>query len=230
MDRDQTTDETRLTYDADGLDKYGRPTPTHWSVLCPKSNPDEGPYGQRIVRLTGKLNTDNTGEEISDPGSSGASPPLLTMPGEDNQDEHGTDNLTLDTLPIAGPSATKVPASAKEVGVRRMRMARGMTVDSGAADNVMPRRMARGRWNKIRPSPGSRAGVHYVAADNARIKNEGECDFHFETKEGHKESYTFQIAEVNEALMAVSYLVDTGHQAIFDQDEATGVDAVRVWT
>ena len=107
-------------------------------------------------------------------------------------------------------------------------MARGMTVDSGAADNVIIFGMARGRWNKIRPSPGSRAGVRYVAADNARIKNEGEFDFHSETKEGHKESYTFQIAEVNKALMAVSYVVDTGHQAIFDQDEATGVDISRI--
>ena len=107
-------------------------------------------------------------------------------------------------------------------------MARGMTVDSGAADNVMPRRMVRGKTNKVRPSPGSRAGVHYVAADNARIKNEGECDFKFSTAEGHDENFTFQIAEVNKAQCAVSYLVDTGHQVIFDQDEETGVDTSRI--
>ena len=107
-------------------------------------------------------------------------------------------------------------------------MAKGMTVDSGAADNVMPRRMVRGRNNKVRPSPGSRAGVHYVAACNTRIKNEGECDFQFETHSGQKESFVFQIAEVNKALCAVSYLVDHGHQVIFDQDEATGVDTSRI--
>ena len=107
-------------------------------------------------------------------------------------------------------------------------MSRGMTVDSGAADNVIPRRMVRGKNNKIRSSPGSRRGVHYVSATNDRIPNEGECDFHFSTKDGQKESFTFQIAEVNKALCAVSYLVDQGNQVIFDQDENTGVDLSRV--
>ena len=109
-----------------------------------------------------------------------------------------------------------------------MRMARGMTVDSGAADNVIPRRMIRGKFNKIRPSKGSRAGVHYVSASSARIRNEGECDFHFTTKDGHKENYTFQIAEVNKALCAVSYLVDKHNQVIFDKDDATGLDISRI--
>ena len=107
-------------------------------------------------------------------------------------------------------------------------MARGMTVDSGAADNVIPRRMVRGKNNKIRPSPGSRRGVHYVSATNDRIPNEGECDFHFTTKDGVGENFTFQIAEVNKALCAVSYLVDQGNQVIFDQDEDTGIDTSRI--
>jgi hypothetical protein len=88
--------------------------------------------------------------------------------------------------------------------------------------------MVRGKNNKIRPSPGSRRGVHYVSATNDRIPNKGECDFHFSTKDGQKESFTFQIAEVNKALCAVSYLVDQGNQVIFDQDENTGVDLSRV--
>ena len=100
-----------------------------------------------------------------------------------------------------------------------MRMARGMTVDSGAADNVMPRRLVRGKHNKVRPSPGSRKGVHYVAADNARIANEGECDFNFFTKEGKDAKFTFQIAKVNKELCAVSYLVDNFHRVVFDNDD-----------
>ena len=73
-----------------------------------------------------------------------------------------------------------------------MRMARGMTVDSGAADNVIPRRMIRGKFNKIRPSKESRAGVHYVSASSARIPNEGECDFHFTTKDGKRRTTRFR--------------------------------------
>ena len=125
-------------------------------------------------------------------------------------------------------SRKKTSPEARKVGGRRMRMARGMTVDSGAADNVIPRRMIRGKFNKIRPSKGSRAGVHYVSASSARIPNEGECDFHFTTKDGNKENYTFQIAEVNKALCAVSYLVDQHNQVIFDKDDVTGLDISRI--
>ena len=110
-----------------------------------------------------------------------------------------------------------------------MKMARGITVDSGAADPVMPRRMVRGRHNAIKPSAGSKAGVHYVAADNARIRNEGEAAFNFTTAEGNEESWTFQIAAVNKVLCAVSYLVDHRMRVIFDQDEKTGVDTSHIF-
>ena len=110
-----------------------------------------------------------------------------------------------------------------------MKMTRGITVDSGGADPVMPRRMFRGRNNQIRPSAGSKAGVHHIAADNARIRNEGEAALNFTTAEGNKESWTFQIAAVNAVLCAVSYLVDHRMRVIFDQDEKTGVDTSHIF-
>ena len=125
-------------------------------------------------------------------------------------------------------SVAKRPAASRRIGTRRMRLARGLTVDSGAADNVMPRRMVRGKFNRIRPSPGSRMGVHYLSASSARIKNEGEADFHFITDGGHTEKYVFQIAEVNKALCAVSYLVDNDNRVTFDRDPKTGVDTSHV--
>ena len=103
-------------------------------------------------------------------------------------------------------------------------MVRGVTVDSGAADNVMPRRMVRGKCNKIRPSKASRAGVHYVTASSDRIANEGETDLKFTTESGVKVDWLFQVAEVNKVLASVSYLVDTGNRVVFDQDEDTGED------
>ena len=109
------------------------------------------------------------------------------------------------------------------VSGKRLRLARGITIDSGAADNVMPRRFVAGR-NKIRPSPASLAGVHYVVANNGRIPNEGEADFQFQTRDGRQMSWLFQIAEVNKTLAAVSALVDAGHRVTFDQDDTTGVD------
>ena len=103
-----------------------------------------------------------------------------------------------------------------------------MTVDSGAADNVMPRRLVRGNFSRIRPSPGSKAGVHYVTASDARIPNEGETDFHFFTGEKDKHAWVFQVAAVNKVLCAVSYLVDHGMRVIFDQCEQTGVDTSHI--
>ena len=107
-------------------------------------------------------------------------------------------------------------------------MTKGMTIDSGAADNVIPRRMVKGKFNRIRASPGSRKGVFYVSASGGRIPNEGECDFHFTSQNGEAQEFTFQIAEVNKALCAVSYLVGKGHQVIFDMDAKTGVDTSRI--
>ena len=88
----------------------------------------------------------------------------------------------------------------------------------------MPRRMVRVRGNKIRPSKAFRAGVHYVSATANRIKTEGETDLHFETEDGKKLNWTFQIAEVNKVLASVSYLVDHSHRVVFDQDKDTGED------
>ena len=147
-----------------------------------------------------------------------------------------TSRKGIETPPGLGVDAQELSIDAVQVeaktrqhaATKRMRMARGMTIDSGAADNVMPRRMVRGVNNEVRSSAGSKAGVHYVAACNTRIPNEGECDFHVTTKDGTPEHYVFQIADVNKALCAVSYLVDHGHQVVFDQDPITGIDTSRI--
>ena len=120
----------------------------------------------------------------------------------------------------------RTPTRSRVIGHRRFRMARGITVDSGAHDNVMPRRLIKGKFNRgtVRPSAASRAGVHYVACNNGRIPNEGEFDFKFHTEEKAPMEWCFQIAEVNKALAAVSALVDSKHRVIFDQDDDTGAD------
>ena len=70
----------------------------------------------------------------------------------------------------------------------RYRLRRGITMDSGAANNVMPKRMVRNK-NTIRPSRGSIANVHDVAANDGRIPNEGEIDFQFDTVEVTKRAW-----------------------------------------
>ena len=87
----------------------------------------------------------------------------IVRPSIRDQDVAAMSNETKE--PVTRPPS----AEARKAGGRRLRMARGMTVDSGAADNVIPRRMVKGKFNCIRSSKGSRAGVHYVSASSARI-------------------------------------------------------------
>ena len=96
-------------------------------------------------------------------------------------------------------------------------------MDTGASANVMPKRMVR-HPGRIRPSPGSIAGVKYVAASGHVIKNDGEYDFPFTTAEGHDQVVTMQIAEVNKALGSVAYFVDSKYRVTYDTDDETGED------
>ena len=122
------------------------------------------------------------------------------------------------------PSERAKPRTLAANGVRaKLKLKRGITLDSGSHHNVMPRRLVNQR--KIRPSAGSKAGLHYKAANNGRIPNEGEVDFEFETMEGDKESWLFQIAQVNKALGAIADRVDNNYRVIFDKNMATGYDA-----
>lgn len=125
-------------------------------------------------------------------------------------------------------SSPRVMTAARKVGARRLRLSRGITMDSGASNNVMPRRMVRNK-TKIRESPGSKKGVMYVAANSGKIANEGEFDFQFETSEGNMEELIMQVAEVNKALGSISYLVDRGYRVVFDKDMVSGRDLSRMY-
>ena len=57
-----------------------------------------------------------------------------------------------------------------------------------------------------------------------RIKNDGEVTFDFETIEGHKEEFVFQVAEVNKALGSVAYVVDKAYRVVRDKSMETGED------
>ena len=142
-------------------------------------------------------------------------------------DEPGEGETPRKRKPRTRSLMTLPTSPARKIGSQRMKMARGITVDSGAADNVLPRRILR-KWMRVRQSQASRDGVHYVAANGSRIRNEGEVDFKFETKNGDKHSWVFQVAEVNKVLASVSSLVDSGHTVTFDKDPETGVDLSRI--
>ena len=92
---------------------------------------------------------------------------------------------------------------------------RGFTVDSGAADHVIPWGWV--RFVQIVASIGSLAGVHYVAASGTRIPNQGEQRIRFMTRDGVVASLLFQVAKVNKPLCSVSKLIDDNMRVVFDK-------------
>ena len=117
-------------------------------------------------------------------------------------------------------------------------------MDSGAAESVIPR-----GWLPqvtVTESEGSKAGLHYVAANGAKIANEGEQKVQFTTAEGHAAGMTFQVANVNKPLGSVKKICNKGHRVVFDNDgsyienkrtgaimmltEESGVYTLDAWT
>ena len=130
-------------------------------------------------------------------------------------------NNDADLRPVGAAKFKNIAENVKPATGRFM-MRRGITMDSGAGENVFPKRMVNSA--KIRTSPGQRLGLHYVAASSHRIPNLGGVDLNFMTLEGHDESWVCQIADVNKPLGAVSDRVDKGHRVVYDKDMDTGQD------
>ena len=146
----------------------------HWTKELSSHNPSIASDGRRIVIVSGFMT-----EEDHEIRQSIRDQDMAAVAAESRESRP----------PSAGPES-------RRVGGRRIRMARGMTVDSGAADNVIPRWMNNGKFNRIRSSKGSRAGTHYVSASSARISNEGECDFHFTIKDGQDEVTGLDVSRI----------------------------------
>ncbi len=82
-------------------------------------------------------------------------------------------------------------------------------VDSGAAHSVTPPGLFPGR---VCPSPWSRAGRGYRAANGTRIANLGQVQVPFSTAEGHKCQIPFQVAPVEQPLLSVAHLTEAGNR------------------
>ena len=76
-----------------------------------------------------------------------------------------------------------------------IRIRRGFTVDSGAADHVMP--LGWLAWLAVTASFGSLSGMNFISANGARIPNKGEQRVRFMTGEGTWATWVFQVAGIN---------------------------------
>jgi hypothetical protein len=81
-------------------------------------------------------------------------------------------------------------------------------IDSGAVHCVAPPGCFPGATV---PSPWSRVGRGYRAANGTAIKNLGQVDVPFTTTEGHRCRIPFQVAEVEQPLVSVAHLTSAGN-------------------
>ena len=123
-----------------------------------------------------------------------------------------------------GPSKSRVRRSAaalRQFLAGMIRLPRGITVDSGAADSVFPASWLRKAL--LRASPGSVARQFYVAASGTRLDNLGQFLLKFTTREGFEGGIIFQVASVNKPLASVSHLTDIGYCVVFNKHEGKDV-------
>ena len=90
-----------------------------------------------------------------------------------------------------------------------------VTVDSGAIDSVIPRRIASGV--KVKQTDASRAGLKYRSASGNAIVNEGERDLKGYSNEANRVDMTMQVAEVTKPLGSVRAFVKAGNKVVFDE-------------
>ena len=88
-----------------------------------------------------------------------------------------------------------------------------VTVDSGAAENVIPKHMA--PRTPVEPSDEQAAGVVYSAANGSIMPNRGKKSVPVITREGQSRQMNMQITDVNKALMSVAKVCDAGHMVVF---------------
>jgi hypothetical protein len=94
-------------------------------------------------------------------------------------------------------------------------------VDSGAMHSVTPPGLFPG---KVCPSPWSRTGRCYRAANGTSIRNLGQVDVPFATLEGHKCKIPFQVAEVEQPLLSVAHLTSAGNLVQLGHTDGTVVN------
>ena len=96
------------------------------------------------------------------------------------------------------------------------------TVDSGAADSVMPPQLL--PHIAIKSSAGSRSKKNYMSAGGERIPNLGEKVVAFVTAERQSKQVVFQIAKVTKPLISVGKIVAAGNSVNLERRNPCIID------
>ena len=93
-----------------------------------------------------------------------------------------------------------------------------VVVDSGAAENVMPRSMF--SWKGIRQTERSKHGKGFKGPGGENIKNYGQQVMSVKTPEGFVQKSTRQVADVRKPLVSASHTIQAGNDLFIGKDEA----------
>jgi hypothetical protein len=161
-----------------------------------------------------EIDEDVDNDHIEEEKSAGSSPPMNYDPMMDIVlcafgNESGDDG-TEQSLSIAQKVKRKL--------MNMVKIKKGLTVDSGAADHVMP--IGWLLMFLVVKSLGMLRGLHYVAADGTRIPNVGQQLVKFMTLDGTWTELLFQIAAINKPLVSVSKLNEAGYKVVFDENNS----------
>ena len=124
------------------------------------------------------------------------------------------------TTAACSAMSMEINAVEKTLGLGRI------TIDSGAAESVLPDSML--PEIPLRESAGSRAGLHYIAANGSRMPNMGEKRVPFRAANGAMSSVLFQVTNARKPLASVSRIVAKGNRVVFGrqgsyiENEGTG--------
>ena len=124
---------------------------------------------------------------------------------DDHEYPCGDDGGDLGGFDIA---AVDVPVNAVQTNQKGK-----ITIDSGAAESVMPADMLQDV--PLKESEGSRKGVSYIAANGGRMPNLGEKHVRFKTKNGATSGIVFQVTHARKPLASVSRIVKKGNSVTF---------------
>ena len=93
-----------------------------------------------------------------------------------------------------------------------------VTVDSGAAESVIPRNCVQLAGSAASPLEGT----VYAAANGSPLINEGQRVIRGLTKDGRRAQLKFQVTDVHKCLAAVSRMTAAGNRVVFDDDDPEG--------
>ncbi len=110
----------------------------------------------------------------------------------------GESDVAVDTVQVSEPGWTKIEA----------------TIDSGAADNVMPEELF-GHLPKTDGNPN----IRYVAANGDKIPNRGARQVPMYTDDWQRTAIKFQLTDVNKPLISVGHITARKHVVILDEHE-----------